>query len=464
MKGLLLLICACLFVYITWDHWTVQSVMLLALLVPLVHNIGLTETAMRSVFYSHNWDSEQCLAVTTWMQEYVISHKIWSRESFTNIAMSKAVHWWDTSSASLKPQTRECPCRYFFMFSGANVMLVHISEPRGARYHSGEDEHFSLTLYSLTWVNWEKLVSLARDRYFSVTEKRCLTLQNAGLDKSRLRNIWSDLLLFADRSMCFGNAEKLKCWDCVESFFESTTKSRYSKLGIPYRRVFLAVGLPGTGKSYFIKLLHSYLFKKYHIPMLQLQPRGMSDQKLSAVVSSVQGGIIVVDEYIALKSNVKGSASSSPGYFANKLYNLKSILQRSSPQEISEAAWNISEPENVVPTVSGWQYMLDTSSFEGVIWFTSNNLSLLKKLDTKGSLLRPGRIDKTFHFEPMSPTECLRACSKLSPDQPHETPTKKVMLGTLVNYLKDHDRYQDADFTAAAAATATTAAATTTID
>ena len=137
----------------------------------------------------------------------------------------------------------------------------------------------------------------------------------------------------------------------------------YAERGIPYRRGYLLYGPPGCGKSSFIAALAGEL--KYNICLLNLNERGLTDDRLAALLSVVPPRSFVL------------------------LEDIDAALPAVRPGE-SGAAAAASSRHSYSVTFSGLLNVLDgvASGDERVIFMTTN---YVERLDA--ALIRPGRVD-----------------------------------------------------------------------
>lgn len=129
----------------------------------------------------------------------------------------------------------------------------------------------------------------------------------------------------------------------------------YAERGIPYRRGYLLHGPPGSGKSSFIFALAGYL--NYHICVLNLSERGLSDDKLNHLLTNVPERSVVLLEDVDA-----------------------AFLGRNGTEQMK-----------VNVTFSGLLNAIDgvtSSTSQRLIFMTTNHVG---KLDP--ALIRPGRID-----------------------------------------------------------------------
>jgi hypothetical protein len=124
----------------------------------------------------------------------------------------------------------------------------------------------------------------------------------------------------------------------------------YSERGIPHRRGYLLYGPPGSGKTSFIQALAGEL--GYNICLLNLNDRGLSDDRLLHLMTELPPRSLVLLEDIDAVFNKRESAYSV--------------------------------------TFSGLLNALDgvTSAEERIVFMTTNHIHLLD-----GALIRPGRVD-----------------------------------------------------------------------
>jgi hypothetical protein len=150
--------------------------------------------------------------------------------------------------------------------------------------------------------------------------------------------------------------------DDVDQFHNIITRNQYENKGIPYRRGYYLYGKTGTGKSLSAEIIsHKYGMSIY---MIILNSKDMTDSTLINLCSNVpRHSIILIDEIDkqldTIKSNVNVSVSSG----------------------------------GLLSALDGAQ-RLDTGV---IVLLTSNRYNILSD-DEQKSLLREGRIDKTYEF------------------------------------------------------------------
>lgn len=134
----------------------------------------------------------------------------------------------------------------------------------------------------------------------------------------------------------------------------------YADRGIPYRRGYLLHGPPGSGKSSFIFALAGEL--QYHICVLNLSERGLSDDKLNHLLTNVpERSLILLEDVDA------------------------AFLGRDGREQMK-----------INVTFSGLLNAIDgvtSTTSQRLIFMTTNHL---EKLDR--ALIRPGRIDLSLRI------------------------------------------------------------------
>jgi len=137
----------------------------------------------------------------------------------------------------------------------------------------------------------------------------------------------------------------------------------YHDRGIPYRRGYLLHGPPGTGKSSFIQALAGHL--NYDIAILNLSERGLTDDRLSHLLTVIPQRTLVLLEDIDVAFANRRMQAEADGY----------------------------NGANV--TFSGLLNALDgvASAEERIIFLTTNHVERLDE-----ALIRPGRVDMTVRL------------------------------------------------------------------
>jgi len=162
-------------------------------------------------------------------------------------------------------------------------------------------------------------------------------------------------------SVILDQGVKERIVDDVRDFL-SSGKWYYDR-GIPYRRGYLLHGPPGSGKSSFIQALAGEL--DYNIAILNLSERGMTDDRLSYLLTIIPQRTLVLLEDADAAFTTRRTQTDAHGY----------------------------QGANV--TFSGLLNALDgvASAEERVIFLTTNHV---ERLDS--ALVRPGRVDMTVRL------------------------------------------------------------------
>lgn len=150
-------------------------------------------------------------------------------------------------------------------------------------------------------------------------------------------------------------------YDC-QWFMSAEAKEFYQSKARPYRRGYFLYGKPGTNKSTIAELL-SYKFEM-PIYMIMFNSKDMNDNVLVNLCSSVPPrSIIMIDEIDKQLDTIKQNNRIT-------LSTAGLLMAIDGPQRLSEGT---------------------------IVILTANRKDILP-LAEQGSLLRPGRIDKTFEF------------------------------------------------------------------
>ncbi|KAF8831173.1 hypothetical protein HHX47_DHR1000243 [Lentinula edodes] len=168
----------------------------------------------------------------------------------------------------------------------------------------------------------------------------------------------------------------------VQSFLNR--RQWYVDRGIPYRRGFLLHGPPGSGKSSYIQALAGSL--NYNLCLLNLSERGLGDDKLTHLLSTVPEQSIVLIEDVDAAFN-KRVQTSEDGYQSSV-------------------------------TFSGFLNALDgvASGEERIVFLTTNHI---ERLDP--ALIRPGRVDFTQYVGDSTPNQARALFERFYGTEPLET-------------------------------------------
>lgn len=148
----------------------------------------------------------------------------------------------------------------------------------------------------------------------------------------------------------------------------------YKQVGIPWRRGYILEGIPGSGKTSTVIALASDL--QMHVCIINLN--NMTDDDLSSALQEAprRGIILLEDADCAVTSKRESDSSSANDFLAKN-------------QQVTQ------DNTNSKLTLSGFLNALDgVAAPDGRIMFMTTNY--LEKIDP--ALLRPGRIDKKFHY------------------------------------------------------------------
>ncbi|KNZ52384.1 mitochondrial chaperone BCS1 [Puccinia sorghi] len=187
----------------------------------------------------------------------------------------------------------------------------------------------------------------------------------------------------------------------------------YADRGIPYRRGYLLHGPPGSGKSSFIFALAGEL--QYHICVLNLSERGLSDDKLNHLLTNVpERSVILLEDDGRMKINIT---------FSGLLNAIDGVTSTTSQR---------------------------------LIFMTTNHV---EKLDP--ALIRPGRIDLSLRIGNATLHQTLELFKKFYEEEPElvSEMEKKVLLvyrnggmfsmaglqGLFIRYRKGADAIKEFD-------------------
>ena len=159
-------------------------------------------------------------------------------------------------------------------------------------------------------------------------------------------------------SLCFDNDIHLKLLETCKDFLKKPTEDEYLEYGIPYKFNILLEGIPGTGKTSLIHCLASEL--DMNIATITFDPE-MTDIKFMKALKRIpEDTIITLEDIDVLFKQRKENEVSSPLTFSGLLNSLDGMV----------------------------------SLNKQIIILTTNYCCNLD-----AALKRPGRIDRTVHFD-----------------------------------------------------------------
>lgn len=409
-----------------------QGWFMITFLTPIISSIissnNIIDCFKKFFCYFHTWNSQATPEVVLWLDHYMKNNITWSQETVTQIAKSKNVFWWDSNKVTNLPQTREIPTGLSFISYKGQYLFVNSPFPTTTTQSNQTKIHKTITIYSLTKVDWGKFINHVRDYYYNdVSSSRMIiytSLPRWGTWEDSCLDVRPDV----DRSYCFGNKAKEECWDAVLKFFSPETKTRYKKMGQIYKTSFLIYGPPGTGKSELIYLISSYLWKSIQIPIYVLTPRGMSDETLQYLLGKISSGIVVVNEFdMCIKQPFKKSKNKED-----------EDDDENENEDLGMSSYDI------YPSLACWHHVMDSTPGEVIFWFTTNNYEKLKKIN-HGSLVRKGRIDHTFKFDKITDDEIKMIVKKFSPDTNLDDIPKGLTIADVIANIKFNGEFVPED-------------------
>lgn len=215
-----------------------------------------------------------------------------------------------------------------------------------------EDE--KIIVYSTADINFLK-------NYIDTIYKRHCTTDNVIMFYTSKKDGWEYPIFRRPRDINV-SSKMQKVLDDVQVFSKAETEQSYKDDGHPYRKGYLFVGDPGTGKSQTIEKIAMKYNRQIYIQ--NLNDEGETDASLIRKISSVPPNSIIVFEEIDRQMKT---------------------LARNQNNKISEGG--------ILSAIDGPQRL----SHGTIVILTTNNIDDLS-IEFKKALLRPGRIDKKFNF------------------------------------------------------------------
>jgi mitochondrial chaperone BCS1 len=250
------------------------------------------------------------------------------------------------------------PGRHFMRYRNAFIMVNRQRQDNAINMQTGRPwETVTLTsLYSQRHV-FEPLFREAHEIAAKSHEGKTIIYNSWGADWQKFGNPRRKRPL---ESVILDAGVKERIVSDVQDFLASS--KWYHDAGIPYRRGYLLHGPPGTGKSSFIQALAGHL--DYDIAILNLSERGLTDDRLSHLLTKIPPRTLVLLEDVDVAFG-RRTQTTPDGY----------------------------QGANV--TFSGLLNALDgvASAEERIIFLTTNHVDQLDE-----ALVRPGRIDMTVRL------------------------------------------------------------------
>jgi chaperone BCS1 len=224
----------------------------------------------------------------------------------------------------------------------------------------------SITLTVLGWSKepLQRIFLEARHEYYS--PERCETSVWRPTSKEERNQggpLWTVIAKRPSRpidTVILPDSLKSELLSDLNTFWGSSNRSQYANRGIPYRRGYLFTGPPGTGKSSCAFALAGFFGVDAYV--LSLNDSAMTEDLLFRLQSKLPRHSILLLEDI----------------------DRVSLLQRSDQQSVDESRCGVS--------LAGLLNAIDgVASQEGRALI--NHPERLDK-----ALIRPGRVDRTFHF------------------------------------------------------------------
>ena len=251
------------------------------------------------------------------------------------------------------------PGKHILRYKNAFLMVNRVRETKSMDLQIGKPwETVTLTtLYSQRHI-FEDLFTEAHQLAQRSTEGKTIVYASRGVHWERFGEPRRKRPL---ASVILDKGVKERIVHDVKDFLRSG--SWYYERGIPYRRGYLLYGVPGSGKSSFIQALAGEL--DYNIAILNLSERGLTDDRLSHLLTVVPRRTLVLLEDIDAAFGNRRLQVDADGY----------------------------QGANV--TFSGLLNALDgvASAEERIIFLTTNHIERLDE-----ALVRPGRVDMTVRL------------------------------------------------------------------
>lgn len=268
---------------------------------------------------------------TNYRSEQKLIYSLGHNPNFRKFEYDKHKYLFNCEVLNHKPYGAEGNLFYIITIKYSNIDALELFLKNSLKYYdihycNCEDSDEKYTIYSNEEQYWEKIGS-----------KNKRDLKYIYLPKKLKKDIVDDF----------------------ENFLKPEVKEIYLKCGIPYKRIYLFEGVPGSGKTSLITVLASR--NDYSVALLSLDPK-TTDLKLNKAIKNLPKKCVLVIE------DIDGLCVERKEGDNNK---------------------------NCI-TLGGLLNTLDgIATPEGLIVFITTNY----KSNLDSALIRPGRVDKSVRFD-----------------------------------------------------------------
>lgn len=193
------------------------------------------------------------------------------------------------------------------------IVISHEGEPRST--DSGYLEYFERVVVS--YDNKEILTQFCDDIFTIDKKSEKDNLFVYTCNKEGYWDLYSKIPSRHLDSVYLDDKIKKKVVDDITNFCEQ--ENEYNKFGIPYKRVYLLTGIPGSGKTSFIKALCKHF--NYNLYMLSIC-KGFDNNSLMTAIKDVKDNSIILIEDIDSLFEKRASTSDNTSITFSSIINI----------------------------------------------------------------------------------------------------------------------------------------------
>lgn len=285
---------------------------------------------------------------------------------------------------------------------------------------AGYGTHFFIFKYRLYWFNKSRLESAGTH-----TEKQQITINVFSRDQKSIMNLievfrykpkQEDVPVYIYKTNCWEISSVIRkrnidtviikkeikqiIIDQITQF--QSEKEWFHQRGIPYKITYVFEGIPGTGKTSFIKALASY----YNRSIYQINIGMHSDSSFELAMGSVpKGSFILIEDFDSSSSVKTRTKQRVPESDKLEISTGESIKEDKNDISFNEM-FNTLSLTTILNTLDGIVSLEDV-----IIFMTTNHLEMIDS-----AVLRKGRVDHIVNIPKLTDIEIKEYIKLVFPD------------------------------------------------